>query len=190
MTVAGSPASNATPQRFYGKFRGTVIDNLDPMQIGRIIAQVPDALGETPSSWAMPCVPAAGIQAGCFMVAPIGSQVWIEFEQGNPDYPIWNGGFWGTTADIPALALVPPPVLPPGLGQNIVLQTTGQSTLVLSDAAPTPATGGIILKSAAGAMLVVNDSGIYLSAGPGLATIWLTGPTVAINETALTVTGP
>ena len=60
------------------------------------MVQVPDVLGETPSSWAMPCVPAAGIQAGCFIVPPIGSQVWVEFEQGDPDYPIWTGGFWGT----------------------------------------------------------------------------------------------
>jgi hypothetical protein len=190
MSVATSPSTNSNPQRFYGKFRGLVVDNLDPMQIGRITAQIPDVLGETPSTWAMPCVPAAGIQAGCFCVPPIGSQVWMEFEQGNPDYPIWIGGFWGDASHVPSMATAPPPVIPPGLGQNIVLQTTGQSTLVLSDAPPTPQTGGIILKSAAGAMLVVNDSGIYLTAGPGMATIWLTGSTVAINETALTVTGP
>jgi hypothetical protein len=187
MSAATSPSGNSQPRRCYGKYRGLVIDNLDPMQLGRIMAQVPDVLGETPSTWALPCVPAAGIQAGCFIVPPIGSQVWIEFEQGDPDYPIWVGGFWGDPASIPALALVPPPIPP---GQNIVLQTTGQSTLILSDAAPTPATGGIILKAAAGPMLVVNDTGIYITAGPGLASIWLTGPTVAINETALTVTGP
>jgi hypothetical protein len=54
-------------QRFYGKYRGLVIENIDPEQIGRVIVQVPDVLGEIPSSWAMPCVPVAGIQAGCFM---------------------------------------------------------------------------------------------------------------------------
>ncbi|MFZ0420285.1 MAG: phage baseplate assembly protein V [Candidatus Sulfotelmatobacter sp.] len=189
MTAAAPPSTNSTPQRFYGKFRGLVVDNLDPMQMGRIVAQVPDALGETPSSWAMPCVPAAGIQAGCFFVPPIGSQVWMEFEQGNPDYPIWSGGFWGQASDIPMLALAPPPVVP-SAGQNIVLQTSGQNTLVISDAAPTPATGGIILQSSAGATLIVNDSGIYLSAGPGMATISLTGSLVAINDTALTISGP
>ena len=62
------------------------------------MVQVPDVLGVIPSSWAMPCVPAAGIQAGCFIVPPIGSQVWVEFEQGDPDYPIWTGGFWGLVA--------------------------------------------------------------------------------------------
>ena len=172
-------------QQHFGKYRGTVLQNIDPMQIGRIMAQVPDVLGETPSSWAMPCVPAAGIQAGTFIVPPIGSSVWIEFEQGNPDYPVWSGGFWGTAAEVPALAIAPPPIPP---GQNIVLQTTGQNTLILSDSAPTPATGGIVLKGASGAMIVVNESGIYISNGQG-ATITLIGPTVAINMTALTVVG-
>jgi hypothetical protein len=186
MTIAKSPASNSTPKRYYGKYRGLVVDNVDPMQIGRIMAQVPDVLGEIPSSWALPCVPAAGIQAGCFMIPPLRSQVWIEFEQGNPDYPIWTGGFWGVVAEVPVLATVPP-ALP--TGQNIVLQTTGQNTVVLSDTVPAPFVGGITLKSRAGPMLVVNDRGIYLTCGPGLATIMMTGPTVSINETALVVTG-
>jgi hypothetical protein len=60
--------------------------------------------------------------------------------------------------------------------------------VLISDAAPTPATGGIILKSASGAMIVVNETGIYISNGQG-ATITLIGPAVAINETALTVVG-
>ena len=109
-----------TKKRFFGEYRGLVIDNLDPLQIGRIQAEVPDVLGEAPSSWALPCIPAAGSQAGCFIVPPIGSQVWIEFEQGDPDFPIWTGGFWGLAADVPVAALTPAPIPP---GQNIVLQT-------------------------------------------------------------------
>ncbi len=177
--------AGSTPTKYYGKYRGLVIDNIAPEQIGRVLVQVPDVLGETPSSWAMPCVPAAGIQAGCFIVPPIGSQVWVEFEQGDPDYPIWIGGFWGVVADVPALAIAPPAIPP---GQNILLQTTGQNMLLLSDAPPTPATGGIVLKSTTGAMIVVNDSGIYISNGKG-ATITMLGPVVDINTGALTVLG-
>ena len=177
--------AGSNPTKYYGKYRGLVIDNIDPEQIGRVLVQVPDVLGETPSSWAMPCVPAAGIQAGCFIVPPIGSQVWVEFEQGDPDYPIWTGGFWGVVADVPALAIAPPAIPP---GQNILLQTTSQNMLLLSDAPPTPATGGIVLKSTTGAMIVVNDSGIYISNGKG-ATITMLGPVVDINTGALTVLG-
>jgi hypothetical protein len=179
-----SPDGKSSRPRYYGKYRGTVLVNVDPLQIGRIIAQVPDVLGELPSSWAMPCVPAAGIQSGAFIVPPIGSQVWMEFEQGDPDHPIWTGGFWGLAAEVPALAIAEPAVPP---GQNIVLQTTGQNSLILSDAVPTPTTGGIILKGTSGAMIVINETRIYLSNGRG-ATITLIGPTVAINNTGLTIT--
>jgi hypothetical protein len=178
---AGPPGGGT--KRYYGKYRGTVIENIDPEQIGRVLLQCPDVLGETPSSWAMPCVPAAGIQGGMFIVPPIGSQVWVEFEQGNPDYPIWTGGFWGLVADVPVLATAPPAIPP---GQNILLQTTGENMLLLSDAPPSPATGGIILKSVSGAMIVVNETGIYISNGQG-ATITLIGPSVDVNLGALTV---
>ena len=172
-------------ERFFGKYRGLVVENVDPLQVGRIQAQVPDVLGETTSSWALPCVPAAGIQAGCFIVPPIGSQVWIEFEQGDPDFPIWTGGFWGLAADVPLVA-VAPAAIPPG--QTIVLQTTGQNTLALSDAPPSPTSGGIILKAAGGAMIVVNDAGVTISNGKG-ATITLIGPAVSVNSGALSVVG-
>lgn len=178
---SGAPGGN--PPRYYGKYRGTVINNIDPEQIGRVMVQVPDVLGLTPSSWALPCVPAAGIQAGVFVVPPIGSQVWIEFEQGDPDYPIWTGGFWGIVGEVPVFATAPPAIPP---GQNIVMQTTGQNMVMVSDAPPTPATGGIVLKSMSGAMIVVNATGIYISNGQG-ATITLIGPTVDINLGALTV---
>jgi uncharacterized protein involved in type VI secretion and phage assembly len=158
---------------FYGKYRGLVINNNDPQQIGRIQVQVPDVSGSKASTWAMPCVPVAGIRAGIFVVPLVGSQVWVEFERGNPDYPIWTGGFWGTAAEVPALASISP-------DPNMVLQTTGQHSVVISDAAPTPTAGGIILKSANGAMIVVNDTGIYISNGKG-AEITLLGPAVDIK---------
>jgi hypothetical protein len=169
------------PPRYFGKYRGTVVENIDPQQIGRIIAQVPDVLGATPSGWAMPCVPAAGVQAGCFIVPPIGSQVWMEFEAGNPDSPIWAGGFWSSAAEVPILTSAPPPIPP---GQNIVLQTTGQNVIMLSDAAPTPHSGGILLKSPNGATICVNDTGIYISNGQG-ATIALVDSTVTVNGKAI-----
>lgn len=169
--------------RFYGKYRGTVINNLDPMQQGRIMAMVPDVLGLVPSSWALPCVPITGQQSGVFVIPQIGSSVWIEFEHGDPNYPIWVGGFWGNATEVPALALAPPPIPP---GQNIVIQSTLQNIVMVSDSAPTPVTGGIILKSTTGAMIVVNDSGIYITNGKG-ATITMVGPTVTINNGALVV---
>jgi uncharacterized protein involved in type VI secretion and phage assembly len=164
---------------YFGKYRGTVANNVDPMQMGRIQAIVPDVTALLPTSWALPCVPMAGPQAGQFIVPPVGAAVWIEFEQGNPDYPIWTGGFWGSAAEVPALALSAPPGVPP-----IVLQTIGQNTLMISDV-PGP-TGGILLKTSAGAMISISTIGITISNGQG-ATIVLAGPSVTINQGALAV---
>jgi uncharacterized protein involved in type VI secretion and phage assembly len=166
-------------QKFYGKYRGTVINNVDPEQTGRILALVPDVLGPTPTSWAMPCVPIAGKQMGTYMVPQIGAGVWIEFEQGNPDYPIWVGGYWGLVGEVPALALAGNPASP-----SIVMQTGLQNCVVISDL-PGP-TGGIMLKSATGATLIVNDTGIYIQNGKG-ASIVMVGPSTNINNGAFTV---
>lgn len=165
-------------EKFFGKYRGMVLNNIDPMQQGRLQVQVPDVAGLIPTSWAMPCVPIAGNQNGMVALPIIGSGVWVEFEQGNPDYPIWTGCFWGSAAEIPVLSRATPPAVP-----AITFQTPLQNGITISDL-PGP-TGGIILKSAA-ATLIVNDTGIYIQNGKG-AMITLVGPTITINNGALTV---
>jgi hypothetical protein len=82
--------------RIYGKHRGLVMNNQDPLQLGRLQATVPDVLGEMPSGWALPCAPYGGTQAGFFAVPPIGAGVWIEFEAGDVSRPIWTGTWWAT----------------------------------------------------------------------------------------------
>ena len=177
--------TSASQGRFLGKYRATVLLNTDPEMRGRLQLLIPDVLGMVPSTWAEACVPLAGPTGppmGVYMVPPIGAGVWAEFEQGDINYPLWVGCRWGAPSDIPTLAKAGLPVSP-----NIVMQTLGQHALVISDMPPTPATGGIMLKSATNAMVVVNDSGIYISNGKG-ATISLIGPTVTINNGALVVT--
>lgn len=166
-------------EKFYGKYRGLVMSNIDPMQMGRLMVQVPDVTGLMPATWAMPCVPVAGIQNGMFALPMIGSGVWIEYEQGDADHPIWVGCFWGSAAEVPALARLTPPVM-----QAITFQTPLQNGLTISDL-PGP-TGGIMLKSATGATLIVNDTGIYIQNGKG-ASLTMLGPTVTINAGALTI---
>ncbi len=167
-----------SPRKYFGKFRGTVSNNIDPLNMGRIQIIVPD-VSLTPSTWAMPCVPCAAIQSGIFCVPQLGAGVWVEFEQGDPDFPIWVGGYWGSAAEVPALALAGLPGKP-----SIVLQSQTQNAIVISDL-PGP-TGGIMLKSSTGATIVINDLGIIIQNGKG-ASISLTGPSVDINNGALTV---
>lgn len=167
-------------QRFYGKYRGTVLNNIDPMQIGRIQVTVASISAVLPTSWAMPCLPVTGIQTGVFTVPMIGSGVWVEFEQGDPDFPIWVGGFFGSAAEVPVLARQATPPI-----NGLTYQTPLQNGVIITDL-PGP-TGGIMLKSATNATIIVNDTGIYIQNGKG-ASIIMTGPTVTINNGAMVIT--
>lgn len=79
--------------RFFGKYRGTVKDNKDPTQRGRLEVLVPAVMDQEPV-WAMPCVPYAGDNMGFYAVPEPGAGVWVEFEAGDPSYPIWVGCYW------------------------------------------------------------------------------------------------
>lgn len=162
--------------KFYGPYRGTVINNVDPDFKGRLLVEVPDVGGPEPCLWAEPATPAAGPGMGIYAIPPAGSGVWIVFEQGDPNYPMWIGSMRGSTAEVPPLALTGVPASP-----NIVLQTTGQNSLVISD---NPAIG-IMLKMAT-SMILMNSSGITITNGQAIFN--MTGLTVTINGTGLVVT--
>jgi len=89
--------------KFYGKYRGTVTDNNDPLKQGRIQANVPDVLGSVATGWALPCAPYAAAQAGFFAIPPVGADVWVEFEAGDPSKPIWTGAWW-SSGNLPTTA--------------------------------------------------------------------------------------
>lgn len=166
-------------ETYYGKYRGTVVNNVDPLLTGRLQAIVPDVSSVALTSWCMPCFPMTGQQTGVLAVPAIGAGVWIEFEKGDPDYPIWTGGFYGSSSEIPALHQLTPPGV-----SGITLQTLLQNGVTITDL-PGP-TGGIVLKTATGVSLIVNDTGIYIQNGKG-ASITLVGPSVTVNNGALTV---
>jgi uncharacterized protein involved in type VI secretion and phage assembly len=83
-------------RRFFGKYRGVVIDNRDPENLGRLKVKVPSVLGnEIVSGWANPCVPFGGNpNTGNFFIPENGAGVWVEFEEGDLEFPVWVGTFW------------------------------------------------------------------------------------------------
>jgi uncharacterized protein involved in type VI secretion and phage assembly len=164
---------------YYGIYGGTVANNVDPLNLGRILPIVPDVTGIPPATWAMPCVTIAGKQMGTFMVPQVGAGVWIQFVGGDPKKPVWMGSWWGDRAEVPALAQTGVPGNP-----NIVLQSALQNLLAISDV-PGP-TGGIMLRSTTGATIIVNDTGIYIQNGKG-ASLVMVGNTVTVNNGALVV---
>lgn len=92
--------------QFFGKYRGKVVNNVDPNRMGRLQVSCPHVLGANLMSWALPCVPFAGVGEGFYMLPTIGSNVWLEFEAGDPDRPIWTGCFWGRN-EVPSNASLP-----------------------------------------------------------------------------------
>jgi len=161
---------------YLGKYRGTVLNNVDPMQQGRVQVSVPAVLGEGRLSWAMPCVPYAGPGVGFFAVPPVGANVWVEFEGGDTEYPILSGCFWGT-GEAPAA---------PALAQTKVFKTDGVK-LTLNDL---PGAGGFTIEVGPPAVptpltLVFNAGGIEIK--NGAASIKLTPASVSVNNGALEV---
>jgi len=158
--------------QFFGKYRGTVSNNIDPQQQGRIQVSVPAVLGEGSLSWAMPCAPYAGSGVGSFTVPPVGANVWVEFEGGDADYPIWSGCFWGV-GEVPAV---------PALAEMKVIKTD-TATITINDL---PGVGGIKIETTMGMKIEISAVGIEISNGVG-ASIKLMGPKVSINDGALEV---
>jgi hypothetical protein len=95
-------------KRFFGKYRGVVINNIDPAQIGRIQVQVPDVLGVVPSSWALPSVPCNLPKRAGSALPKVGAGVWVEFEGGDLRRPIWTGCFFASAAETPPALRSPP----------------------------------------------------------------------------------
>ena len=83
-------------RRFYGKYRGVVVDNADPEKLGRLKVRVPSVLGpDVVTGWALPCVPYGGdVNQGFLFIPETDAGVWIEFEEGDLEFPIWVGTYW------------------------------------------------------------------------------------------------
>lgn len=162
----------------WGKYRGTVFDNVDPMGLGRIRANVPEALVDGASVWALPCVPSFGTGHATLLVPSLGTNVWVEFEGGDPERPIWTGIFWGATGEVPPRGIVyegsaEPEVREVGVGDQAAVIRRPD--------------GGISVQGPRGASIMLDDAGIVIANGLG-ARIRLQGPIVSINEGALEIT--
>jgi hypothetical protein len=163
---------------YYGKYRGTVENPIDLQGLGRVQVSVPDVLGDGKLSWAMPCVPYAGKGVGFFAIPPKGANVWVEFERGDPDSPIWTGCFWGT-GDAPA---------PPGpMGVFKTVLKTDKFTLEADNNPALPTlTIEIMIGGAAGkASIKADATGMTLSCAGNTIVMGPTG--VAINKTNLVI---
>lgn len=165
--------------QYHGKYRGSVIDNQDPRDQGRLKVSVPEVLADVDSGWALPCVPYAGDQTGTYAVPPVGAGVWVEFEAGDVSRPIWVGGWWpsGKVPTDEAGAGATPDVLVTRSEQGLLLALHDDSqTIALSDSS-----GANILKIEvqagtvtvkAGTKVVVDAPQIELASGASHAGVF------------------
>jgi uncharacterized protein involved in type VI secretion and phage assembly len=161
---------------FFGKYRGEVKTNLDPQGLGRVQVSVPDVLGDGKMAWAMPCLPGAGPKVGLFTVPPVGALVWVEFERGDPDYPIWVGGFW-KLGDTPAAMGPQQAFTKAWVGDNFkieIVDMPGVGTMTIS------------MKTAMGEAKILADASAF-TVSLGSSSVKLAVDGVSINGTNLKV---
>ena len=134
---------------YYGKYRGIVTDVDDPNNQLRIRATVPAVLGEHQCGWAMPAAPFAGDGHGFVMLPKVGSGVWIEFEAGRLDNPIWSGAWWAS-GQRPN---------PQGAGVRVLVSEQGHKVILDDDA------GELQLVHGSGPSIKLTGDEILLSCG-------------------------
>ena len=168
---------------YFGKYRGTVSDNADPTSRGRLKVKVPALLASL-EVWAMPCVPYAGKKVGFYSLPAVGTGVWIEFEAGDPSYPIWTGCFWGDNE------------LPDASDAGIKIWKTESLTMRLDDSADelliknksdSKVTFSSDVKTESGRSThTVGGSGVVSEQG-GIGKVEVTVASVRVNNGALEV---
>ena len=190
-------------RRFYGKYRGIVLDNQDPAKLGRLKLKVPSVLGsDVVTGWAMPCAPYGGAADQGFLFIPdVGAGVWTEFEEGDLEFPIWAGTFWtqpNSETEIPKpnkpadgteeSSVQDPPtakIVKTAKGHTlqfedadgaemILIREGGQGHFITMDQ------NGITITDATGNSIAMTSSGITIDAGSRNVTI--TGGTIDLKK--------
>lgn len=161
--------------KFFGKYRGKVEDNADPLGLGRLQVSVPSVLGDASRSWAMPCVPYAGAGVGFFVLPPVGANVWVEFEGGETDFPIWAGCFW-SEGEVPAEPAEPQMRVFKCDGVSLNIEDANGGRVELNVAAPIADTA---------VSVIIDANGVVIETGSGKVEI--SANQVAINGDGLVV---
>jgi uncharacterized protein involved in type VI secretion and phage assembly len=197
-------------RRYYGKYRGFVVDNADPANLGRLKLKIPSVLGsDVVTGWAMACAPFGGIANQGFLFIPErDTGVWVEFEEGDLEFPIWVGTFWSKPGDESEL---PRPNNADGTEQGIVqdpitckiIKTKKGHTLQFEDADDgemitlregkkghvlTMDQNGIKVTDAKGNFIEMKDDSVTVSVQVPLTIKDSTGNTIAMKSDGFTIT--
>ena len=174
-------------RRFYGKYRGFVVDNQDPEQLGRLKLTVPSLLGnEVVTGWASPCIPYGGdANQGFLFIPEVGAGVWVEFEEGDMQNPIWVGGFWSKPDGESEL---PKPNDPDGTEQDSVqdpitrkiIKTRKGHTIQLEDADGEELV--TIVEATNGNVIKMDQDGITITDGANSNNILMDSAGISVED--------
>lgn len=82
--------------RYYSIYRAFVIDNNDPLKLGRLKLKIPDIYGQQVYEYWVPARNVfSGNKFGVKLIPPKNELVWVEFELGDAKRPVWSHGYWG-----------------------------------------------------------------------------------------------
>lgn len=143
--------------RYYGTYRAFVVDNNDPEERGRLKLKIPTIHGDQVHDyWAFPKGQYAGNGYGFLMLPKIGDAVYVVFENGDSEHPLWEHGWWAKNEmmDIDSYP------------DDFVLHTHANHRVELNNKG-----NNIRIKLSEGSVIEVNDFGISLIRNGGKVSI-------------------
>jgi hypothetical protein len=190
-------------RRFFGKYRGRVVDNEDPAGLGRLKVTVPSVFGpDLVTGWATPCAPYGGAAGqGLFLIPEREAGVWIEFEEGDLEFPIWVGTYWtmpGDESEIPLVNAADGTEAdgPQSVPTAKVFKTLQGHTVQFEDADDDTA-GIVLIDGKNGHVVALNKDGVAVTDGfgneialteDGIRLTDLTGNELVMSKDAVTLT--
>lgn len=110
--------------RYYGTYRAFVYANTDPDNMNRLQLIIPHLNATAPSTnWAWPMGMWGGKDYGVQMLPKVGDMVWVSFENGDPNFPLWKHAGYGKE-ELPSEFSTP---------QHYGFKTPNGSILVIND---------------------------------------------------------
>lgn len=127
----------------FGKYRAIVVDTDDPEKRGRIRVKCPSVFNESLSGWCEACLPNISSLGSDLSLPKSGDQVWLEFEQGNTNKPIYVGS-WLSQGQADHIYSVP----------SRILDYEGHTITFKS--------GSIVIKTKDGVEMSLNNDSLYI----------------------------
>lgn len=141
-------------KRWFGIFRAVVVDIEDPMFLDRVRVRIPEVLGNTVTDWVWPKSAASN-----WSWKPIiGDHVWVEFENGDIDRPLYSGSWYSLDTNNNNKSTIPDEVLEEYARTRAIKSPAGHKIIVRDpDPEDTAVENGISITTVYGHKIDMKD---------------------------------